>query len=779
MSGNQDEEFIELVNPNSEAVDISGWRLTGGIEHTFKPGTVIRAGGSIYISPNVTAFRARTSGPSGGQGLFVQGGYQGHLSRFGETVELVTSDGTVMGSFTTPDAPSDVQRFLRVSEIHFNPADGDEKEFLEVTNISTGADATTLDLSGAKVSQGFSEPFVFAAGTTLASGEYLVVVRDMSAFMTAYPEVPAAQIAGEYVGALANGGERIKLDDADNNTVIDFTYDDADPWFERADGAGASLEAVLDTATEDTTFQKYYHWRPSTEIGGTPGSANSPDVGVVINEVLTNSLLTVDAIELLNTTNEDIDISGWFLSDSTDNLKKYEIPAGTVLAAGELIVFDETQFNPSFVGAEPNEFALSGNGDDVYLTTSDDRFADDVHFGAASEDRTLSRVPNGTGRLALSSQPTLGCHNGLQHLSELVISEVQYAPTEPLAAALLIDPNLQASDLEFVEIHNASTGTVNLGQWRLRGGVDYEFSFGQTLAAGESLLVISFNPNNDANNVRVAAFRAHYGIDESVTLIGGYGDQLSNSGEPVQLQAPFGEGEDRVIVTVDEVLYDDQSPWPTSADGTGNSLTRIAPVFLGNLSNSWSASTPSLGTVPTVPAFTGDMDGDGAVDASDITALFVATNNGFNISFLDSNGDSVVDSSDFAEMIAGLGVLPGDANLDGVVDATDLNVIGLNWQSATCNTWATGDFTGDGAVDAADLNVIGLNWQQSVAIAAHAPRAALGMVEAPPDVVVSIRHPSKPHRSSLARRRLSSMNTDSNERQSEQLADRVLARWDR
>ena len=34
-SGNQDEEYIQLVNPHDTAVDLTGWRLTGGVEHIF------------------------------------------------------------------------------------------------------------------------------------------------------------------------------------------------------------------------------------------------------------------------------------------------------------------------------------------------------------------------------------------------------------------------------------------------------------------------------------------------------------------------------------------------------------------------------------------------------------------------------------------------------------------------------------------------------------------------------------------------------------------------
>ncbi len=54
---------------------------------------------------------------------------------------------------------------------------------------------------------------------------------------------------------------------------------------------------------------------------------------------------------------------------------------------------------------------------------------------------------------------------------------------------------------------------------------------------------------------------------------------------------------------------------------------------------------------------------------------------------------------------------PGDANRDGVVNASDLNIVGLNW-SKTGRTFAEGDFNGDGTVDAIDLNIVGTNWLQ-------------------------------------------------------------------
>ena len=67
--------------------------------------------------------------------------------------------------------------------------------------------------------------------------------------------------------------------------------------------------------------------------------------------------------------------------------------------------------------------------------------------------------------------------------------------------------------------------------------------------------------------------------------------------------------------------------------------------------------------------------------------------------------------------------LLGDANLDGSVDAQDLNPLGLNWQSDV-GTWSGGDFNDDGIVNSQDLGLVGINWQQSVAIAAPVPESS-------------------------------------------------------
>ena len=646
---------------------------------------------------------------------------------------------------TTPGT-SDLQRYLRISELNYNPAGSDDSEFIELTNVSSGANAATLDLSGAAITSGPSEPFVFADGTSLEPGAYVLVVKDAAAFAAAYP-ANTAPLAGEYAGSLANDGELVALADANGGIVMSVSYEDSGLWPESADGIGASLELTDPGATLSSQLGKPHSWRGSTNPGGTPGADNSTNIGVVVNEVLSRTdppVAATDSIELLNTTSEAIDIGGWFLSDSSATLLKFQIPAGTLLGPGEFVVFDEHDFNPTPTNPGPNDFALSGsNGDDVWLVVPDGRggvesFVDEVHFGAALNGVSFGRVDgsvtNGSGsRLVPQSATSLGCRNRHPSVGPLVISEVNYNPAEPAAAALAVYPELTTLDLEFVEIHNPTTAAVDLAGWRMRGGVDYDFDSGAMIPAGQTIVVLSFNPDNPDNTGRLAAFRAHFGIDETVVFAGGYSGRLANEGERVTLQRPDVPPPDEATgtpyVVEDEVIYDNVTPWPLIT--TGQSLQRVSPTFFGNSSYTWTAAPAAPGTVAFSPGVTGDLTGDGAVDANDIDFLSATINRGTAVTAYDLDGNGTVDATDRVFLVENvLGTFMGDANLDGRVDASDLNAVGLHWQqTGGCLRWEQGNFDGNDLLDAGDLNAIGINWLSGTravpAPVAAAPRLPL------------------------------------------------------
>lgn len=720
ISGNQDEEYISIVNAGNAAVDLSHWRITGGVEFVFQPGTVLVPNGTLYVSPNVSAFRARRTGPSAHQKIFVQGNYAGHLSNSGETLSLLNRDGEVVAQVTIPASLSDVQAYLRVSEIHYNPPGEDDlTEFIEFVNISEGAGGTTLDLSGVTLSDGPSEPFVFAEGLLLPPGERLVVVRDTAAFEAAYPDVDSQWIAGEYEGRLANDGESVKLEDRNGATVLQFSYGDGETWPAAADGVGASLELANAADTAPDEFGKASKWQASTLFGGSPTKANRSSVGVVLNEVLARTADRPgqsDSIELYNHTDLPIDIGGWFLSDSAQQLMKYQIPANTIIDPRGYVVFDEADFNPTPLNPGPLDFSLNGtSGDDVWLTIPDSQggvseFVDDFHFGP-SLDASFGLDRNGSGQWIPQSRVTLGSQNGSALVGPLLISEVHYNPGDPSGAALAIDPQLTSDDLEFVEIHNPTNTAQSLDGWQLAGGIEYVFPMGLILAADKSLLILSFDPLDATFSDRLAAFRVHYGIDEELQLAGGFRGKLSNSEDLIRLLRPRDDDlVESAIVFVDQVHFGDRDPWPTSADGEGLSLQRVTPSSNGDRTSSWQSEVPTPGDTSFDNAMSGDLTGEGQVDAQDIDLLFDLVRHRYESSFSDLDQNGTVDFQDVDFLIRDLlDTSYGDANLDGSFDTLDLvkvlQVGEYEDDLAGNSMWSDGDWNGDGDFGTADLVV--------------------------------------------------------------------------
>ena len=221
---------------------------------------------------------------------------------------------------------------------------------------------------------------------------------------------------------------------------------------------------------------------------------------MVVNEVKTHTDPTqFDAIELFNPTNAAVDISGWYLSDSGDNPLKYQIPANTILGPGQYLVFDETDFNPTPATPLAHHFALNGSaGDEVYLSRvlspGVPALEDMISFDATFNGQTLARFPNATGRLLPSLTPSLGAADANPQVGPLVISEFNYNPALPSAAALAIVPTMTRQQLEFVEIKNPTLQTITLTNWRLRGQLDFDFAPGTTMLPGETLVVIKFDP---------------------------------------------------------------------------------------------------------------------------------------------------------------------------------------------------------------------------------------------------------------------------------------------
>ena len=179
-----------------------------------------------------------------------------------------------------PLAGAALQDSLVLSEIMYHPSPASEAEtaagfdeadfeFIEVWNRGT----TTLDLTDVRFTKGID--FDFPAGTSIASSGYALLVSNKAAMGARYgADLP---ILGEWPAnfSLSNGGERLKLSFGAGNAIVDFRYDDAEPWPTSTDGEGFSLVAGMPETITGEAYNDASSWRASLTMGGSPGAAEA------------------------------------------------------------------------------------------------------------------------------------------------------------------------------------------------------------------------------------------------------------------------------------------------------------------------------------------------------------------------------------------------------------------------------------------------------------------------------------------------------------------------
>lgn len=140
------------------------------------------------------------------------------------------------------------------------------------------------------------------------------------------------------------------------------------------------------------------------------------------------------------------------------------------------------------------------------------------------------------------------------------------------------------NDYDFVELHHAGGPLpLELNGAKFTQGIDYTFGSGVSIPAGGYLVL--------AKTTNVAAFRALYGLSNSVMVLGGYSGNFDNGGEQVTLRTSAG-GTD-----IASFEYSDGRGWPLQADGAGHSLVPLDSAMSGqksgalNYGGNWRASS--------------------------------------------------------------------------------------------------------------------------------------------------------------------------------------------
>lgn len=326
---------------------------------------------------------------------------------------------------------------------------GGYPDYIELHNGST----EKADISGYGLSDSLLEgaKYVFPAGTVLEPGAYVVVWCGGEAE------------DGMHAPFKLSAGEEAVLFDASGRPLDTAVLNSVD--------SGMVLRREGEVWTQAKPCPGY----PKTEEGMAEYEASlkeTEDIGLYINEFMASNATTIcdsfgsysDWIELYNSTDTDMDISGFGISDNLSQPMKYRFPDGTTIAAkGYLVVF--CSGNEGMQNGELHApFGLRSYGEDVVIANRAGRIIDSYSFKNQETDVSMARVPDGAGEFQSNSQPSPGYPN-----TGAGYSAFDAANRLPLGGVYISEFGGSTGSVasDWVELHNSTGSAVSLAGYGL------------------------------------------------------------------------------------------------------------------------------------------------------------------------------------------------------------------------------------------------------------------------------------------------------------------------
>ena len=326
---------------------------------------------------------------------------------------------------------------------------GGYPDYIELHNGST----ERADISGYGLSDSLLEgaKYVFPAGTVLEPGAYVVVWCGGEAE------------DGMHAPFKLSAGEEAVLFDASGRPLDTAVLNSVD--------SGMVLRREGEVWTQAKPCPGY----PKTEEGMAEYEASlkeTEDMGLYINEFMASNATTIcdsfgsysDWIELYNSTDTDMDISGFGISDNLSQPMKYRFPDGTTIAAkGYLVVF--CSGNEGMQNGELHApFGLRSYGEDVVIANRAGRIIDSYSFKNQETDVSMARIPDGAGELQSNSQPSPGYPN-----TGAGYSAFDAANRLPLGGVYISEFGGSTGSVasDWVEIYNSTGSAVSLAGYGL------------------------------------------------------------------------------------------------------------------------------------------------------------------------------------------------------------------------------------------------------------------------------------------------------------------------
>lgn len=348
---------------------------------------------------------------------------------------------------------------------------------------------------------------------------------------------------------------------------------------------------------------------------------------MLLNEVCAHhSDQAQNFVEIYNHTDTNVDVSGWWLTDDPAT-NKWRIPDGTVLPARGFASFVQAQFG----------FTLELAGGHVFLfNPARTRVVDAVRYGPQALNISWGRSPDGSELFSELAVRTPGVTNTGPLARPVVFSELMYH-------------SVSGSDEDqFIELFNRSTNAVNVGGWRLNGGVNFGFA-PNTMIAGRSFLVVAKNITRLLTNCP--------GLGPGL-VVGNFGGALSGGGERLNLSMPqtlFTTNGPIVTsntsyVVVNEFAYNTGGRWGKWADGGGASLELIDTEADNRLAANWEDSAAATNAPWTTITYTGPheyWDGNTPITALEISLLGEGECSIDNVDVHSTGGANLVSNTNF------------------------------------------------------------------------------------------------------------------------------------
>ena len=532
--GGSTNEFVELHNTGTNAVDVGGWSFTDGITYSFPTPSVIAANAYLVVAVNRAAFMALYPNVAN----LAAGAYSGQLSNQGETLTLANASGTGVFSVTYDDnapwppaaaglgsslvlvdpsaPPNDPSNWVASAQLNGSPGGPDiffvrdvvinevlahtdppYEDAVELCNLTTNA----ISLAGWYLSDdnAIRKKYRFPAGSVIPANGYFTLYQ----YQMTNGLVPFA---------LSAKGDDIYLSEADGADKL-VRYVDQYPY--AASQNGYSFGRCPDGTGDFTTLAT-----PTFGVSG-PGSVEDfrtgigarnagPRVGpVVINEIMyhpseTNALgrMPSEYIELLNVSAQAVPFynvseptNAWSLSGGVS----YTFPTNFTLQPGQFLLVVETNdlagFRASY-GVPTNVPIFGpwsknlGNGGDTVRLRAPNTVEEDGTLGRYVVDEVSYKdqlpwplAADGLGgSLERTDATSFGNTADNWHSTPNTVSpgttNSAYVPPGAVIISEIMAANrstLRDEDGEFsdwIELYNTTASAVSLKGWHLTDQAD-------------------------------------------------------------------------------------------------------------------------------------------------------------------------------------------------------------------------------------------------------------------------------------------------------------------